>query len=98
MKTTKLRRSARDEDCQVRIPKYCNGDPATTVLAHLPGAGIGRKAADIHAAYACSGCHAVLDGHVRAPDLTATLLRLYHYDAVIRTQELMLQRGLITIG
>ena len=38
---SKLRKLARDRECQVRIPGICNHNPETTVLAHLGGAGMG---------------------------------------------------------
>lgn len=91
-KRTKLRQSARGQQCQVRIPGICNGDPATTVLAHLSGGGMGYKRHDIHGAYACSACHDVIDGRTRA-DLEE--VALYHLEGVIRTQEIMLAQGLI---
>ncbi len=31
-----LRKAARGRECQVRIPGVCNGNPETTVLAHIP--------------------------------------------------------------
>ena len=69
MKTSKIRMSARDEDCLLGFPNICNGDSSTTVLAHLscPGiSGIGMKPKDICGVYACSSCHDVLDGRSNA--------------------------------
>lgn len=49
----------------VRIPGVCNGNPETTVLAHIRignVAGIGQKPPDICGVWACSACHDVIDG------------------------------------
>lgn len=64
IKSTAIRRSARGQACTLRLPGICNGDPETTVLAHMPfgGRGMGIKASDLHAAYACSSCHDAIDG------------------------------------
>ena len=59
---SKLRKSARGRECTVRIYGVCNHDPATTVLAHINGAGMGMKHNDLHGAFSCSSCHAWLDG------------------------------------
>ena len=95
---SKLRQSARGRECQIRIPGVCNGNPETTVLAHLPGGGMGRKRADIHGAYACSSCHDAVDGRLERRSLTAEYLSRCHLDGVIRTQEIMLGEGLIKCG
>jgi len=91
---SKLRQSARGQQCQVRVPGVCNFDPSTTVLAHLNSAGMALKAHDIHGAYCCSDCHAWLDG-----DYSATTDRelrdLYHLEAMVRTQIIMINDGLI---
>ena len=63
---TKLRKFARDQQCTLRISGVCNGDPATTVLAHGKGAGMGTKLHDECACHACSECHYYLD-HIASP-------------------------------
>lgn len=85
---SKLRKSARGRECQVRIPLVCNGDPETTVLAHyrLAGTcGTGCKPHDEQAAYACSACHAAVDGAVRT-EYSRDELKLMHAEGVLRTQ------------
>lgn len=61
----KLRESARGQDCQLRIPGICNGNPETTVWAHLNGhkygKGMGHKSHDLFGLYACSACHTYYD-------------------------------------
>lgn len=63
VRSKKLRESAQGKPCSLRLPG-CDGGGETTVLAHLPngGRGMGIKASDTHACFACSGCHDVLDG------------------------------------
>ena len=62
---SKLTESARGQECHVRIPGVCNGDPETTVLAHLKPTGhgtMGGKPPDVCGVFACSDCHDVIDG------------------------------------
>ena len=86
------RKEAKDRDCHLRIPGVCNGDSATVVLCHLSGAGIGRKHHDLHGAWGCSACHDAVDGRVRC-GFEAETLRLWHYEAVIRTQTVLMSEG-----
>jgi len=74
----------------------CNHNPETVVFAHLPGGGMGRKMADIHGAYACSACHALVDNPTHK-DWPADILKLFHHDGMVRTQEIMLNEGLIKL-
>lgn len=93
---SKLTKSARGRECQIRIPGICNYNPETVVLAHLNGAGMGIKHSDIHGAYACSRCHAVVDGE-KQNDWSSDVLKQFHLEGVIRTQKIMLDEGLIKI-
>ena len=48
----------------MRIPRICNFDSSTTVLAHLRRgsvAGMGQKPPDTCAVLACSACHDAID-------------------------------------
>jgi len=91
-----LRKLARGRECTVRIFSVCNGDPETTVLAHLNGGGMGRKRHDLVACWACSDCHAWLDGgYAQMGDDRATR-DLVHLEAVVRTQEVLIEEGVIT--
>lgn len=63
VKVPAIRNAARNETCTLRLPG-CNGDTATTVLAHLRffgAAGTAGKPADYKAVFACSACHDQLD-------------------------------------
>lgn len=66
-----IRDSARGEQCQVRLPGICTGDPETTIWSHArwldAGRGKGTKAVDAAGAYACTACDAAYDGQRRPP-------------------------------
>lgn len=95
---SKLRKLARGRECQVRIPGVCNGDPATTVLAHyrLAGyCGTGMKPDDLaFGAHACMACHDAADGRVRT-NFTHDELRLFHAEGVMRTFAALRAEGVL---
>lgn len=71
-KSTPIRQSARGEECTLLIPGVCNHNSETVVWAHSNkyehGKGLGLKADDKYGCYACSSCHAVLDGQAPRPN------------------------------
>jgi ribose 5-phosphate isomerase RpiB len=95
-KQTKITKSAKGEECLVRIPSVCNFNPETVIFAHLGGAGMAIKSNDIHGAYCCSSCHDALDGRVKT-EFNSDELQLMHYDGVKRTQIKLLNKGLIVV-
>jgi hypothetical protein len=96
MANSKIRKSAKGEECCVRFPSICNFDSETTVFAHLGGAGMGRKHADIFGAYCCSSCHDIADSRVNS-SFTNTEIEVYFYEGIFRTQQILLNKGLIKI-
>jgi len=94
MKQSKITKSARSEECQVRIPNVCNFNPETTVFAHLGGGGMGFKQDDIHGAYCCSSCHDVVDLRVNT-EFTLNEITIWFYEGMVRTQLMLLNKGLI---
>lgn len=95
---TKIRKSARGQECQVRLPAICNGNPETVVLAHyrMAGAcGTGMKPTDALGAYACSACHDEIDRRTRLLDTIEA--RLYHAEGVFRTQQILINQDLIIL-
>ncbi len=64
MRSNKLRKSAKGQQCTIQIPDICNNNPETVVLCHLPSEnhGIAYKSDDFWAVYGCSSCHDVIDG------------------------------------
>lgn len=91
---SKIRKSARGEDCTVRIPDVCNFNPETVILAHLNGGGAGMKHHDIHASYCCSSCHDAIDGRMKT-EYTHNELKQMHYEGMVRTQMILIKKGLI---
>ena len=95
-KTSKIRKSARGEECQIRIPGVCNFDNATTVLAHINGGGMGYKRSDNESAYTCSSCHDVVDGRV-VSEYPYLQIIVWFYEGVMRTQKILIEKGLMTV-
>ena len=83
---SKLRKSARGQQCLVRIPGICNHNSETVVLAHLNGGGMGRKKSDLQASFCCSDCHDAIDRRTRTSFLVGEL-ELMHRQGVERTQD-----------
>ncbi|MCK5132668.1 MAG: DUF1364 family protein [Candidatus Sabulitectum sp.] len=95
-KQDKYTRSAKDQICQIRLPGSCNGNPETTILAHLGGAGMAMKHLNIHGAYACSGCHDAVDFRAKT-EWTQDQLKRWHLEGVIRTQIIMVKEGVLEL-
>ena len=91
---TPIRKSARGQQCQVRS-FVCNGNPETVVLAHRNGAGMACKADDRDAAYACSACHALLDGGYVQFGMTRAERDELHDKAITLTQRILVEQGLM---
>lgn len=68
---TKIRESARGQDCTVRLPGICTFDPEKTIWSHArwgrAGRGKGIKAIDLAGSYACTACDAAYDGQLKTP-------------------------------
>lgn len=76
-----IRRSARGQECQIRIPGVCNRNNETVVWAHANGIsigkGIGQKSNDLLGAYACMACHDCYDRR-RSPPAGWTRVDVEH--------------------
>jgi len=92
-----IRKSARGEDCQVRIPGVCNFNPETTIFAHKGGAGMGLKSNDIHGAYCCSDCHDAVDGRGKMDWKQKERIENSFYEGIFRTQLILIEKGLIIL-
>ena len=95
---SKIRKSARDKPCLVRLPG-CNGDWSTTVHAHyrLAGySGTGQKPRDSLGARACSHCHDLVDGRIPY-DGDRQVVRLAHAEGCLRTIAALADEGLIEV-
>ena len=91
---SKIRKSAKDQPCEVRIPGICNFNPETTIHAHLGGAGMGRKHNDIFGARCCSSCHDAVDGRRNTVFSNDELTLMFH-EGMVRTQQHLIDEGLI---
>lgn len=93
-KRTKLRVAAQGRECTIRIPLECNHNPETTVLAHYRmHTGMGQKPNDMQAAFACSRCHALVDGRETSDRYEYMQLRLMHAEGCFRTQAILRAEG-----
>ena len=92
---SKIRKSAKGEECTVRIPGVCNFNPETTIFAHKGGAGMGLKSSDIHGAYCCSDCHDVIDFRDYGHTFNENEIRLMFYEGIFRTQLILIEKELI---
>lgn len=95
----KLRDSARGQDCQLRIPGVCNGNPETVVWCHLNGQefgkGMGHKSHDIFGFYGCSACHDVYDGRANRPLLALAALDNQAIGACFRSLRIAADMGVL---
>ena len=69
---SRITKSARDEDCTVRLPGVCKFQAEYTIWSHgrwgAAGRGKSIKASDLCGAYASTACDAVYDGQAPVPD------------------------------
>lgn len=93
---SKLTESARNRECEVRL-HVCNFRPETTVAAHFNGGGMAMKNNDMFSCFACSSCHAWLDGGYVKENTPTWMRDLAHLEAIIRTQAIWLKEGLIEV-
>ena len=97
-KSSKLRKSAREQECMIRIPSVCNFNNETTVLAHLNGSGTGTKygnsseAGNLLGAFACSDCHDLVD-HRRRSVYSNDAIHLMHLEGMVRTIKWWIDHG-----
>ena len=96
-KSKKLRDSARDQDCNIRIPGVCNFNPETTVLAHVAKGGMGEKGNDYHATFSCSNCHDAIDGRLKTQWSKLDLSDMAN-DGMRRTQDYWVYVGLMKVA
>lgn len=91
IKSKKVRKSAEDETCTLRLQGICDNDPSKVMLCHVNSfrKGIGNKSHDIHGYYGCYSCHMKEQAYeVDASDILRALLE---------TQDRLIQKGLIEV-
>jgi hypothetical protein len=84
------------------LPGICEGNPETTVFAHLNGAVFGKaagmKAHDIAGCFADYACHTYLDtGHSTNPRITDLELSQALLRAVVGTWVVLIEDGVISV-
>ena len=95
MKQNRISRSARNQECTARLSGYC--DPSTVVLAHAPFTGRhGSRQNWIWSAYLCVDCHDRMDNRTMRIYTQAEMRELW-YEAINRTQQLLIEQGLIKV-
>lgn len=66
------------------------------MLAHLNGAGMGLKHADIHGSICCDVCHDIVDFR-KQTEYDRERILIWHLEGVIRTQQLMIREGILRL-
>ena len=100
---SKITKSARGENCLIRIPGVCNRDDKTTVACHEPsGSGLGMKWPDTEIAYGCSACHDEIDGRTRYKHEGHIVYKpddmlLMFYQGSRRTRKKLIEKGLLIL-
>ena len=96
IRSSKILSHAKGQNCTLRLPGICNGNPDTVVFCHLntgaAGKGMGIKAHDSLGFFGCSACHAAYDQQRGRAELALEVL-----DAVCETHVLLVKAGLIVI-
>ena len=97
---SKIRQSAKGEECQIRIPGVCTHNPEQTVWCHAnglaAGKGVGLKAIDECGAYGCFACHNLYDRRIPAPrGMTRQDIESYFADGHFRSLVILKEKGLI---
>jgi hypothetical protein len=96
-KQTKITKSARGEDCSLRISDTCQ-DGETVVLCHIGNdRGMAIKCGDHFAVYACNHCHDIIDGKVKTI-FTPNELDSEKLRALEETQGKLINKGLLVIA
>src|SRR6185295_6980599 len=91
-----LTKLAKGQECLIRVPSYCNGNPETSVWAHVRLIGISGmsiKSPDLFGAIACSSCHDLVDGRTHTT-LSYAQRRLLLLEGTLRTQAWLIEQGI----
>lgn len=93
--TTKIRDSARMEDCSLRLGNCSSNE--TVVLCHIGKVrGMAIKCSDHFAVYACSNCHDKIDCRVKS-EFTKEELAVEKLRALEETQLKLIEKGLLCL-
>ena len=101
IKQTAITKSARGQDCQIRLPFVCTQNPETVMWCHAnglaSGKGIGKKSHDALGAYGCIACHDALEGRKHYDHLTRDEIKLAFHEAHQRSFLILIDKGLVKI-
>lgn len=93
---TRIRQEAAYRECTVRLPG-CQSEPCVLAHVRLSGvSGMGIKAPDVCAAFACDHCHRAYDTRGSGPEADAIELAFLH--GVIRTLDVLYGEGVIRVA
>lgn len=95
-----IRRSARGQECQIRIPGVCNGNHETVVWCHANGSaagkGIGMKSSDLLGSFGCSACHDAYDRRTPLPEpYTRGEIELFFWEGHARSMVILINHDLV---
>ena len=96
---SKITKSAQGEECTLRLFPHCNDNPETTVYCHIycEDKGMSKKSPDFWGVYGCSTCHGIIDGHIKADDVSAEDI----YQSILRglylTHKKLIEKGLMIV-
>lgn len=95
IRSRKILKHAKGQNCQLALPGFCSQDPETTVFAHLNGSAFGKgsgiKAHDFAGFFACHKCHMAYDLHEYTIGADEILR------AVIGTWLILIEDGVIVV-
>lgn len=100
---SRITESARGEECQIRIPGVCNGNPETVVWCHANGSAAGKgvwmKSIDLLGAYGCNACHDAYDRRSFRYEQwhTREQVENWFWEGHARSIRLLLEKGIIHI-
>lgn len=97
---SKIRQSARGQECQVRIIGVCNHNSETVIWAHpnngAAGKGMGMKAKNGLGSYCCSSCHDVIDGRAPRPaGMRKNDVDMAFHEGHQRSYVILIEKGLV---
>jgi Protein of unknown function (DUF1364) len=92
-----LTKLAKGQECRIRVPSYCNGNPDTSVWCHVRLSGISGmslKSLDLFGAIGCNPCHDVVDGRTKTT-FSYGERRLMLLEGMLRTQAWLEENGIL---
>lgn len=98
---SKITKSAKGEECQIRIPGICKGNKETVVWCHANGSaagkGIGMKSYDLLGAYGCQNCHDMYDRRTKPLMMHGSYenIKLMFWEGHARSLVMLIEKGLV---